>query len=145
MGLGRRQVGTAARRLVLEIVGWTLVLAGIAALVLPGPGLLLMVAGLAVLSRQYDWAERRLEPVRAAALRTAAEGVSSWWRILGSVLAALTLAAVGVVWGLRPPAPDWWPLRDSWWLAGGWTAGVTMIFSALLALTLLAWSYRNHR
>ena len=28
----------AAKRVTLEVVGWTLVLAGIAALVLPGPG-----------------------------------------------------------------------------------------------------------
>ena len=41
--------GSAARRLVLEIIGWLLVVVGIAALVLPGPGLLAIVAGLALL------------------------------------------------------------------------------------------------
>ena len=40
----------AAKRLLLEILGWVLLLAGIAALVLPGPGLLLMFAGLAILA-----------------------------------------------------------------------------------------------
>ena len=30
--------GRHAKRILLEVVGWTLILAGIAALVLPGPG-----------------------------------------------------------------------------------------------------------
>ena len=34
----------AAKRVALEVVGWTLVVAGIAALVLPGPGLLMLLA-----------------------------------------------------------------------------------------------------
>ena len=32
--------GSAARRIVLETIGWILVVVGVAALVLPGPGLL---------------------------------------------------------------------------------------------------------
>ena len=54
----------AAKRIVLETLGWVLLLLGIAALFLPGPGLLGMFAGLALLSQQYDWAEKRVEPVR---------------------------------------------------------------------------------
>ena len=53
----------AAKRVLLEVVGWLLVLAGIAALILPGPGLLLLAAGLFVLSQQYEWAERRVDPI----------------------------------------------------------------------------------
>ena len=45
----------AAKRVLLEVLGWLLLLAGIAAILLPGPGLLLMAAGLAVLSQQYTW------------------------------------------------------------------------------------------
>ena len=65
----------AARRIALETLGWVLVVAGIAALVLPGPGLLAIFAGLALLSQQYDWAERRVEPVKEKALKAAAESV----------------------------------------------------------------------
>ena len=57
------------RRVVLEVVGWVLVVAGIAALVLPGPGLLMLFAGLVILSQEYEWAERRLEPIKSGALR----------------------------------------------------------------------------
>ena len=46
----------------LESIGWLLIVAGIAALILPGPGLLMLFAGLVLLSQQYEWAERRVEP-----------------------------------------------------------------------------------
>src|SRR5690242_3700696 len=124
----------AVRRLVLEIVGWVLLVAGVAAIFLPGPGLLLMVAGLAVLAEQYEWAERRLEPVKVMAYKAAADGVQTWPRIVASCTGALALAAVGVYWGIRPDAPDWWPLDDDWWLIGGWGTGATLILSALIAL-----------
>ena len=58
----------AAKRVVLEGLGWLLLLLGIAAIFLPGPGLLGVFAGLALLSQQYDWAERRVEPVKVRAL-----------------------------------------------------------------------------
>ena len=57
----------AAKRIGLEILGWVLLLLGMAAIFLPGPGLLGIFAGLALLSQQYEWAERRVEPVRIRA------------------------------------------------------------------------------
>ncbi|MBC7632917.1 PGPGW domain-containing protein [Aeromicrobium sp.] len=136
---------TVARRIALEVVGWTLVIVGLAALVLPGPGLLCIVAGLAVLSQQYEWAERRLEPVKVRAFRAAAEGVQTWPRIMGSCLGAVLLAAVGVFWGLGSDAPGWWPVGDSLWLVGGWGTGSTMILSALFALGFIVYSFRRFR
>jgi hypothetical protein len=133
----------AAKRILLETLGWVLLLAGIAAIFLPGPGLLGIFAGLALLSQQYDWAERRVEPVRLAALRGAAEGVESWPRILLSVLGTMVLAACGVLWILKPPAPDWWPLADMWWLPGGLWTGITQIASGAIALALIIYSYRR--
>jgi len=129
--------------LALEVLGWVLVLLGLAALVLPGPGLLLLVIGLALLAREYEWARRHLDPLRLRAVRTAADGVESWPRLLLSVLVALGLAAFGVLWIVRPDAPGWWPLPDRLWLVGGWETGVTLELSAVLALTLLAISYRR--
>ncbi|GAB6899373.1 PGPGW domain-containing protein [Kineosporia succinea] len=137
--------GGAIKSLALQLVGWVLVLVGIAALVLPGPGLLALFAGLAVLATQYEWAERRLEPVRKAALRTAADGVSSPLRIGASVLGIAALIAIGVVWGLRPPVPGWWPLAERWWLPGGWGAGASLIFSGLIAAATVVYSYLNFR
>ena len=136
---------SVAKRVVVEGAGWILVIAGVAAIALPGPGLLLLFAGLAVLSQQYAWAERRVEPVQRKALQTAADSVQSWPRIVLSALFALGLVGVGVVWGLRPPAPGWWPLDDKWWLIGGWGTGATLIFSGVVALAMLVYSFIKFR
>jgi hypothetical protein len=118
-------------------------LAGIAAIFLPGPGLLGIFAGMALLSQQYEWAERRVEPIRLRALRGAAEGVETTLRILLSVCGALILAACGVLWILRPPAPDWWPFAEAWWLPGGLWTGITQIASGAIAIALIVYSYRR--
>jgi hypothetical protein len=133
----------AAKRIVLEVVGWLLLVAGIAALILPGPGLLLMFAGLAVLSQQYEWAERWVEPVRLRALKGAAQGVATWPKVVGSTLFALALVACGVLWVVQPDVPSWWPAADGWWLPGGIWTGITQIISGLLALALIVYSYRR--
>lgn len=135
----------AGKRLVLEPLGWLLIAAGIAALVLPGPGLLLILAGLAVLSQHYDWAARRLDPVKKRALEAAADGVQTWPRILMSASGVAFLLAVGVVWGLHPGAPGWWPLPDRWWLPGGWGTGASLIVSGLIAAATIVYSYRHFR
>src|SRR5687768_2382600 len=96
--MARLSSGAVAKRLVLEVVGWTLVVAGIAALILPGPGLLMLFGGLAVLSQQYEWAERRMRPVEVRAKRAAAESVQTWPRIVASVVGSLWLLLTGVVW-----------------------------------------------
>lgn len=138
------QVTKHFKRVLLEGLGWLLVLLGIAALVLPGPGLLALFAGLALLSTQYKWAERRVEPVKAAALKGARDGVKTWPRIIVSTLFALVIIAAGVVWGLQPAAPSWWPLADKWWLVGGWGTGSTLIASGLIALSGIIYSYKKY-
>lgn len=137
--------GAAAKRIVLEIVGWTLVVAGLAALLLPGPGLLMLFAGLVVLSQQYEWAERRLDPVERAAKRAAAEGVETWLRITLSALGALCIVGLGVLWLVDPAVPDWWPLSESLWLPGAPAAGISLVLSGLIALGLLVYSYVHFR
>jgi len=133
----------AARRIAIEVGGWALLLAGVAALVLPGPGLLLIFAGVAVLSQQYEWAEKRLDPIKYRALKGAAESVETWVRIIFSSLVAVALLIAGVIWIWSPDVPGWWPLRESWWLPGGIATGITQIASGLFAFVLLGWSYRR--
>ena len=71
----------AVKRLGLEILGWTLVVLGIAALFLPGPGLLTLFAGMVVLSQQYEWVEKRVDPVKRMAMEGASRGVQTWPRV----------------------------------------------------------------
>jgi uncharacterized protein (TIGR02611 family) len=65
-----------ARRLIKIVVGFTLLLAGVALLVLPGPGIVVIVLALAILSAEFVWARRLLERLKqqAAAVRDAALG-----------------------------------------------------------------------
>jgi Putative transmembrane protein (PGPGW) len=135
----------AVRRVFLEVLGWALVIGGIAALVLPGPGLLALFAGLVLLSQQYAWAERRVEPVKERAVRAAADGVQTWPRILLSALGVLWLIGAGILWGIRPPAPGWWPVAERWWLMGGWAAGVTLIASGIIAGGMMGYAFRVYR
>ena len=48
------------KRIAVSVVGGVLLLAGLAFLVLPGPGFVLIIAGLAILASEYVWAQRAL-------------------------------------------------------------------------------------
>ncbi len=132
------------RKTWVTVLGWLLLLVGAAALVLPGPGLLLVLAGVLVLSQEYPWAERRVEPVKQKAFEAAAVGVQTWPRILLSALAALSLVAAGVVWCLEPTIPRVWIFGPRLPFTG-WPAGSSLILSGLVALGLLVWSVRTFR
>ncbi|HET7517973.1 MAG TPA: PGPGW domain-containing protein [Actinomycetes bacterium] len=53
-------IGRAVRRGGVFLVGMTLLIAGAAMLVLPGPGIAVMLLGLVVLSAEFLWAKRVL-------------------------------------------------------------------------------------
>lgn len=53
-----------ARRLVIAVVGVTVLLIGIALLVLPGPAFIVIPLGLAILAIEFAWARRLLKRVR---------------------------------------------------------------------------------
>lgn len=135
----------AAKRLALEALGWTLVLLGIAALFLPGPGLLMLFGGMVVLSQQYEWFEKRVDPVKRLAMEGASRGVQTWPRITLSLLGVACLFGAGIFWGEHPPAPRWWPFSAELWFIGGWGTGTSLILSGLIALALLVYSYRRFR
>jgi uncharacterized protein (TIGR02611 family) len=56
-----------ARRVVVAIVGTTVLLFGIALTVLPGPAFIVIPVGLAILATEFAWAQRWLKIVREAA------------------------------------------------------------------------------
>ena len=69
------------RRVIVSVVGATVLLIGVALLVLPGPAFIVIPIGLAILATEYAWARRWLKKVRRMASnvvssrgRTAARG-----------------------------------------------------------------------
>jgi uncharacterized protein (TIGR02611 family) len=55
------------RRVIVAMVGATVMLIGIALLVLPGPAFVVIPVGLAILATEYAWARRWLRKVRRIA------------------------------------------------------------------------------
>jgi uncharacterized protein (TIGR02611 family) len=60
-------IGSNAKRIAVFIAGSIVCLAGIAMLVLPGPGIVVIIAGLAILATEFVWAERALDAAKAKA------------------------------------------------------------------------------
>lgn len=54
----------ALRKILVFLVGITVVIVGIILLAVPGPGLLVIIAGLLILSLEFDWAKRYLHQAR---------------------------------------------------------------------------------
>lgn len=54
----------AAKRLVISVVGFTVLSIGIAMLVLPGPAMVVIPLGLAILGAEFAWARRFLRTIR---------------------------------------------------------------------------------
>jgi tellurite resistance protein TerC len=95
----------AARRLVIAVVGGTVLLIGIAMLVLPGPAMVVIPVGLAILGLEFAWARRFLATFKEKGTQ-AIGGVGALWRRHrgGSAPSAPVAPA-------RPHAPD--PDADS--------------------------------
>jgi hypothetical protein len=119
-----------AKRLTVLVSGGLLVLIGIVLLVLPGPGLILVLAGLLVLSSEFPAVDKYIDPIQHKAMEAMEQSVSSPLRLAGSILAGAALIAAGVLWGLVKTLP-----------MGGWPTGSSLILSGLVVWGLLAYSY----
>jgi len=62
-----RFIQRSGKRIAVTIAGFAVLLAGVALLVLPGPGWLLIFVGLTILATQYVWAERLLSTAKRKA------------------------------------------------------------------------------
>lgn len=118
----------------LVTAGTVLLVLGLAMLVLPGPGLLVVFAGLAILATVFPRLDRHVEVVRRQALKAAEDSVSSSWRLAGAVLLGVAMIAGGLAWALVPDLPF-----------GGWHTGSSIILSGLAVLGLLVYSLRRVR
>ena len=98
-------------RLGFIIVGFTVLLAGLAMVVLPGPALAVIPIGLAILSLEFAWAAKLLEVAieKAEQAKQSAKETTKAQRIIVAVAVALAVAAVIVavaIWGI----PSWVPV-----------------------------------
>ena len=53
-----------ARRIIMGVIGFTLVLLGVAMIVTPGPGWLVILLGLSILSAEFVWARRLMKQIK---------------------------------------------------------------------------------
>lgn len=60
-----------ARRLIVAVVGFTVLLIGLAMTVLPGPAIVVIPLGLAILATEFVWARRLLQRVKTETERLA--------------------------------------------------------------------------
>ncbi len=69
---------TQAKRLVVLLVGVSVVLVGLAMVALPGPAVLVIPAGLAILATEFIWARRLLNRLKRE-LKNAGEAIQNHW------------------------------------------------------------------
>jgi tellurite resistance protein TerC len=60
-----------ARRIIVAVVGSTILLLGLIMIVLPGPAFIVMPAGLAILALEFSWAKEWMQHLRNAATNVA--------------------------------------------------------------------------
>ena len=53
-----------AKRLIVTVIGFTVLAAGVAMIVLPGPAVLVVPVGLAILATEFIWARKLLVTVK---------------------------------------------------------------------------------
>jgi hypothetical protein len=58
------------RRVIVVVFGMTLLLIGIAMIVLPGPAIVVIPAALALLATEFIWAKRLLEEIKKGGAKT---------------------------------------------------------------------------
>lgn len=132
------------RRSIVTVVGALLVAVGIALMVLPGPGILLVVAGLAVLATEFAWARDLLGTAKDRAVKAQQEAVASPWRTWSTVIFAFGMVGVGIAMIVIEDVP--WPMWDSM-IDRFWTpltGGIVIVTSAIL-LTTTALAVRDAR
>lgn len=95
-GPGRRGTRSHLRRIAAAVGGGALVLVGVALLVLPGPGFVMIAAGLGVLATQYAWARRPLRYARVKAGQGVAQVSRSVLYTVFTAVCAIALLVVGI-------------------------------------------------
>ncbi|MER7134244.1 TIGR02611 family protein [Streptosporangium saharense] len=101
-GIRATRTGRLTLKIVIGVIGSVLVVAGLIMVPFPGPGWLVVFAGLAVLATEFHWAHRLLQfGKRTLAAWTAWLGRQGWTVKILVILAAALTAMVIVYYGLK--------------------------------------------
>jgi len=116
-------VGSHARKVAILIVGSVVLLAGIAMLALPGPGMVVIIVGLVILAQEFTWAERLLDIAveKVAGANVRAQESRHGKRMLAASGIGLMLAGIGVIVVLSQY----------------WYVGVSLIVAGIIGLCTL--------
>jgi hypothetical protein len=72
------------KKFYVALIGGTVLLLGLAMLILPGPGVLVMAAGVAILATEFLWARRAWRKAQGAVARARRKsGLRGWLRRIG--------------------------------------------------------------
>ncbi|MEX2194961.1 MAG: PGPGW domain-containing protein [Thermoleophilaceae bacterium] len=101
----RHKLRSRVYRVMFAVAGATVTLAGLIMLVTPGPALVVVPIGLAMLALEFAWAEEMLERAveRAEAARRTATEASRLQKLFGALATAAAIAAglaAAVVWDI---------------------------------------------
>lgn len=89
--------GEMAWRIGVAILGGTITVLGAIFLITPGPGWLVIFAGLGILASEFAWAERALIKTKMVALQAAQRALPPGKRRLYLSIAVFLLVVLGVV------------------------------------------------
>ena len=122
------------KRFAVTILGVALLVLGAAMMVLPGPGILVIVGGLALLATEYVWARKLLTTARAKAEDVQEAAVASPLRTAATVVFGVGLLGLGLamVFLRDVDLPFWSPVT------GGIMAVTALILLATTYLTIRA-------
>ncbi len=101
-GIGARESSDqqARRHIVVRVgiivVGTIVVLAGFVMLVLPGPGIVAVLAGLGILAQELPWAERLMERVKEKTHVDQVKAQPAWVRVVLVVATIVAIAASAI-------------------------------------------------
>ena len=56
----------SGRKVLITLAGFVVLIAGLILIPLPGPGILVTILGLFILSLEYEWAKRHMDRVKSA-------------------------------------------------------------------------------
>lgn len=114
------------RRIALTVLGVGVLGLGIAMLVLPGPGFLIVALGFFILSLEYEWARSRFERARKKAADLADQAAANRFSAAFTILFGLGMIAAGIAWIVI----DTLPASSAW-------SGGSIIFSGLVVLATM--------